>query len=166
MNDGNHGPSNPPTLLLRHTLATLAYRGAKVVASVPDGFADFRASPTTRSAGEILAHTGDLLDWALRVARGERVYKESAAVSWADGRARFFASLKSLDDHLTSGAPLGCSSESIFQGPIADALTHIGQIAMLRRMAGSPVRGENYFLADIGAGRVGPDQSTPRREFD
>ena len=54
----------------------------------------------------------------------------------------------------------------MFQGPIADALTHIGQIGMMRRMAGAPVRGENYFKADIAAGRVGAEQSAPRFEFD
>ena len=80
--------------------------------------------------------------------------------------ARFFAALKVFDSYLASDAPLGYTAEKIFQGPIADALTHIGQISMLRRMAGAPVRGESYFRAEIVTGRVGPEQSTNRVEFD
>jgi hypothetical protein len=80
--------------------------------------------------------------------------------------ARFFAALKEFDSYLASQAPLGFPSEKLFQGPVADALTHVGQIAILRRLAGAPVRGENYFKADITAGRVGAEQSGPRVEFD
>jgi hypothetical protein len=79
---------------------------------------------------------------------------------------RFFGSLQALDYYLASRSPLHVTSEKLFQGPIADALTHVGQIAMLRRIAGSPIRGENYLTADIAAGRVRPDQAPPRREFD
>ena len=152
--------------LLRHTLATLAYRGAKVVKNAPLDFATFRAHETTRTPGEILAHVGDLLDWALRTAHGEYAYKVSAPLPWEDEAARFFAALNALDSYLASDRPLGFPVEKIFQGPIADALTHVGQIALLRRMAGSPVRAESYFQAEIEAGRVGADQSTKRVEFD
>ena len=71
-----------------------------------------------------------------------------------------------LDAYLASEEPLAASPERIFQGPIADALTHVGQLAMLRRMAGASMRGENYFVAEIVAGRVGPQQAPPKREFD
>ena len=152
--------------LLRHTLATLAYRGGKTISDAPGDFAAFRNYETTRTPGEILAHIGDLLDWALRTAQGEPVYKESSRLPWEEESARFFAALKALDSYLASSAPLGCPAEKLFQGPIADALTHVGQIALLRRMAGARVRGENYFAAEIAAGRVGADQSTKRREFD
>ena len=152
--------------MLRHTVATLAYRGGKVVLNAPEGFAGFRAHETTRAPGEILAHVGDLLDWALRVAQGEYVYKKSAPLPWADEVARFFSTLQALDAYLASDAPLGYPAEKIFQGPVADALTHVGQIGMLRRMAGAPVRGESYFRAEIVIGRVGPEQSAERFEFD
>ena len=79
---------------------------------------------------------------------------------------RFSAALRAFDDYLAAPLPLGSSAEKLFQGPVADALTHIGQIAMLRRLSGSPVRGESYFRADIAAGRVGLEQSAPIREFD
>jgi hypothetical protein len=152
--------------MLRHTVATLAYRGGKAVANVPEDFAAFRAAETSRTPGEILAHIGDLLDWALRVAKGEYDYKECSPRSWEEDVARFFGALKEFDSYLASDAPLGCPAEKIFQGPIADALTHVGQIAMLRRMAGAPVRGENYFKAEIVVGRVGKDQAAKRIEFD
>jgi hypothetical protein len=151
---------------LRHTLATLAYRGEKAVRGAPEGFATYRASEGTRTPLAILAHVGDLLDWALSLAEGKQVWKESPARDWGEERSRFFRGLGDLDVRLASQVALGCSEERLFQGPIADALTHVGQIALLRRMAGTPVRGENYFKAEIAAGRVGPDQAAPRREFD
>jgi hypothetical protein len=162
--------SNNPTAdrraFLRHTIATLAYRGGKAVANAPPEFAAFQAAPGSRTAGEILAHIGDLLDWALHIARGEQVYAESPSQPWAAEVARFFASLQALDSFLASDAPLECEVERLFQAPIADALTHVGQIALLRRLAGAPVRGENYFKAEIVMGRVGAEQSAKRHEFD
>jgi hypothetical protein len=151
--------------LLRHTLATVAYRGGKTLRDVPEGFGEFRAGDTSRTPGEILAHVGDLLDWALSVAKGAQKWHNSRPVPWNEGADRFFAALRALDDFLASKEPLGSPAEKLFQGPIADALTHIGQIAMLRRLAGAPVRGENYLRATIKVGRVGPEQSKPKQEF-
>jgi hypothetical protein len=151
---------------LRHTVATLAYRGGKAIRAAPSSFASFKASPTTRTPGEILAHVCDLLDWALRFCKGEQRWTDTAPQEWESDSKRFFEALGSLDAYLASEAPLGFPAEKLFQGPVADALTHVGQIALLRRMAGSPVRGENYFKADIEAGSVGPDQPAPRVEFD
>jgi hypothetical protein len=152
--------------MLRHTLATLAYRGGKAIKDVPESFASFKASDTTRSPAEILAHIGDLLDWALSMAEGSVRWQNSATLSWSGESHRFFDALKALDDYLASGSPLKESAEKLFQGPIADALTHVGQINLLRRLAESPVRGENYFKAEIETGRVGEDQSDKRVEFD
>ncbi|MCI0435966.1 MAG: hypothetical protein L0271_20355 [Gemmatimonadetes bacterium] len=151
---------------LRHTVATLAYRGGKALRDAPPGFESFRAGSTSRSAGEILAHIGDLLDWAVTMADGRQAWNDSASIPWADGVERFFDGLARLEARLADPQPLGYPEETLFQGPIADALTHTGQIAMLRRLADAPVRGENYARADILAGRVGREQSTPRREFD
>ena len=154
------------TELLRHTLATLAYRGGKAVRGAPPGFAEFRAGDTTRTPAQIVAHIGDLLDWALGLAEGKRAWNDSPPVTWERGADRFFAALATLDRRLASDVPLACTPEKLFQGPIADALTHVGQVAMLRRMAGGPVRGENYFVAEIAAGRVASEQAAPKREFD
>jgi hypothetical protein len=161
-----NGASDPARRLLRHAVATLAYRGAKAVRGAPPDFAGRRPKPGSRSPGEILAHIGDLLDWALHLCRGEPVWKNSPPLAWDHEIDRFHQALGRLDEYLVSDAPLGTAPEELFQGPIADALTHVGQLAMLRRLGGSPVRGENYFRAEIRAGRVGPDQPAPKAEFD
>jgi hypothetical protein len=152
--------------LLRHTLATLAYRGGKAIRGAPPSFADYRCGETSRTPGQILAHVGDLMDWGFAMAEGRREWHDSPPLEWEKGCERFFAALKKFDDYLASEKPLQVSAEKLFQSAVADALTHIGQIAMLRRMAGVPIRGENYFVADIALGRVGADQAPPRKEFD
>jgi len=152
--------------LLRHTVATLAYRGGKTLRGAPEGFADFRAGAGARTPGELLAHLGDLLDWALAFAEGKPKWHASQPLPWPQEVDRFFAALHALDGCLTGDAPLGAPVEKLFQGPIADALTHVGQLALLRRLAGAPVKGENYFKAGIAAGRVGADQAAPPFEFD
>jgi hypothetical protein len=150
--------------LLRHTVATLAYRGGKALRGAPPEFAHF--SGGSRPPGRILAHIGDLLDWALAMSNGSKEWHDSPATEWEAGTARFFAGLEALDARLAAAEPPAVSLEKLFQGPIADALTHVGQIAMLRRMAGCPMRGENYFVAEMAAGRVGAEQAAPRVEFD
>jgi hypothetical protein len=151
---------------LRHTVATLAYRGGKALRGAPSTFGTFNAGPSTRTPGQILAHVGDLLDWALSQAEGKQSWSDSAPQAWDADVQRFFRALEALDAYLASDQPLGYPPEAIFQGAIADALTHVGQINMLRRLAGAPVRGENYFRADIVAGRVGSEQTAARKEFD
>jgi hypothetical protein len=152
--------------MLRHAVATLAYRAAKTLRGAPAGFADFRAAPTTRTAAQILAHMGDLLEWSARTADGQADWRDAQPGDWNHEVARFFAALKTFDDRLAKPIPLACAPEKLFQGPVADALTHVGQLATLRRMAGSGIRGESYFRAQITTGRVGMDQAPPVREFD
>ena len=152
--------------MLRHTVATLAYRGGKTLRGAPAGFSVFQAAPGTRTPGQILAHIGDLFDWSLKLADGVHEYHQRPPQTWDQDTARFFAGLEAFDRRLASAAPLGCSPEQLFQGPVADALTHVGQIAMLRRMAGAPVRGENYYKAGITTGKAGADQPPPVYEFD
>ena len=157
---------DPKRELLRHTIATLAYRGGKAVREAPESFADFRASDSTRTPAAILAHICDLLDWALSMAKGAETWRGSDPQPWAQDIERFHASLALFDEHLASSEDLACSCERLFQGAIADSLTHVGQLAMLRRIAGAPMRSENYSKADIQSGRVGAEQTAPRREFD
>jgi hypothetical protein len=166
MSDTPAAPPDPARALLRHVVATVAYRGGKALRGAPEGFATFRAGPTTRTPAEILAHVGDLFDWALSQARGQEAWHDSEPLPWDEEAARFFTALRTFDAYLASGAPLGSSVETLLQGGVADALTHLGQIALLRRLAQSPVRGESYARAEIVAGRVGPEQAAPRREFD
>ena len=123
---------------LRHSVATVAYRGGKALRSAPDHFASFHIGDKTRTPAQILAHMGDLFDWALSIAQGRQAWHDSTPLPWNAEIERFFAALKKFDDYLASGEPLHGSAEALFQGTVADALNHIGQIAMLRRLAGSP----------------------------
>jgi len=150
---------------LRHTVATVAYRGGKAVRGAPAGFASYSADGSPRTPAKILAHIGDLFDWALSQAKGAEAWTDSAPLAWDREVDRFFASVARFDDFLASDTPLAMPHERIFQGAIADALTHVGQLAMLRRLAGAKIKGENYSRAEIVAGRVGAEQSAPRREF-
>lgn len=151
--------------LLRHTLATVAYRGAKALREAPASFANFSTGPNGRTPVQILAHIGDLYDWALSIVTGAQVWKNSEPLPWDKEVERFFASLKAFDDFLVSGNALHETPAALFQGPVADSLTHVGQIAMLRRIAGCPIKGENYHKAEIVPGRLGAGQAAPRREF-
>jgi hypothetical protein len=153
-------------LSLRHTLATLSYRAAKVLRGAPQGFSGFRAGETSRSAGEILCHVCDLLDWALSQASGHERWQDTHAQGWDADVERFFRALKAFDDYLASDAELHAKPEKMFQGAVADAFTHVGQIALLRRLAGSRIRGENYYKAAIEVGRIGTGQAPATVEFD
>ena len=158
--------SNSARELLRHTVATLAYRAGKALRDAPSAFGSFSVSPGSRTPAQILAHMGDLFDWALSMAEGKQRWSDSPCQPWDADCTRFFRALEAFDDYLASDAPLGTSLERLFQGPVADALTHTGQLTMLRRLAGGPIRAENYARADIATGRVGREQAVPRAEFD
>ncbi|MGZ4858267.1 MAG: hypothetical protein ACXV8M_01810 [Candidatus Angelobacter sp.] len=165
MAEPSQSANDPSRQLLRHTLSTLAYRAGKTVRDVPESFATFAATETCRKPAQILAHMGDLFDWALSIAQGKQAWHDSEPLPWSQEVERFFKTLQAFDTCLASDAPLAASAEKLFQGPVADALTHTGQIAILRRLAGCPIRGENYYRAEIVAGRVGHDQAAPVREF-
>src|SRR5262245_33496848 len=153
-------------IMLRHLVATLAYRGAKVLRDVPAGFGGFQAGPAARRPVQIVAHLGDLMAWAVSLAHGDYIWKPEGGGDWDTEVKRFFDRLGELDRALESGAPPAGAEEKLIQGPLSDALTHVGQLAMLRGLAGSPVRPESYARADIAVGRVGRAQSAPVREFD
>lgn len=151
--------------LLRHTLATAAYRAGKSLRDTPESFADFKAAESTRTPVQIVAHMGDLFDWALSMSKGKQAWKDSTPLPWQQEISRFFDSLRKFDEYLCGDETLHASPEKLMQGPVADALNHIGQLAMLRRMAGIPIRSENYYQAEIASGRVGKEQVAPKREF-
>jgi hypothetical protein len=135
-------------------VATVAYRGGLACVDAPESFASFRAHESTRTPGEILAHIGDLLEGSLHLVKGEMVYLTSTPLPWKEEVTRFFTAVKAFDVYLASDAPLACPVEKLVQGPIGDALTHVGQIVMLRRMSGNPIRSSAYFTAEIVAGEV------------
>ncbi len=170
-------PTVPPTpaadasreanAVIRHSLATLAYRASKAVRGVPPDFATLRVGPTSRTPAEILAHMGDLLEWARSTAEARTVWREQPPQAWDADVERLFAGIRDLDAILEHSAPLDLPVLlQLLQGPIADALTHTGQLTFLRRLAHAPVRGESYQRALIAAGQTGIDQPAPQREFD
>jgi len=159
-------PSDPARALLRHLVATLAYRAAKVLRDPPSGFATFSLAEGRRLPVQLLAHLGDLLTWACYLANGEYRWKAEGSADWDPELDRFFARLGMLDARLADPAPLGYPAEILIQGPLADALTHVGQLALLRGAAGAPVRPESYARAEIAVGRVGREQAPPGREFE
>jgi len=152
--------------LLRHAVATLAYRAEKVLKDAPESFIHHRLSAGSRTPLEIVAHMGDLLEWAERMARGEYRWAPVSVADWPAACDRFFKGLLALDAALGESTLTAYSAEVIFQGPIADALTHVGQLALIRGIAGVPVRPESYARAEIQVGRVGVEQSAIRKEFD
>lgn len=151
---------------LRHTLAALAYRSAKAVRNAPPEFPLYEACAGARTPVEILAHMGDLLVWALGLSKGKHEWKDSTPLPWDDEIVRYFQALRDLDDQLAAHPLDGATADRLFQGPIADALTHTGQLKLLRRIDGCPVRGENYFKATIRAGNVSFEQAVAVLEFD
>lgn len=167
MTDGtNDGTTDPARAMLRLTVATLWYRAEKTLRGAPADFATFRVGPTSRTPGEILAHLGDLIDWAIAMARGAHKWNPVAQTGWDPDGERLYRALVSFDDILASSEPVKWPLEELFQGPIADALTHVGQLNMLRRLAGAPVRGENYAKARIAAGALSRHPEGRRVEFD
>ena len=152
--------------VLRHLAATLAYRAAKVLRDIPSGFGTAAYGTATRRPVQIVAHLADLMAWGVSLAKGEYVWSAGGADDWDVEVERFFEALGALDRELTARSQTTDSIQKLIQGPLADALTHVGQLAMLRGMAGAPVRPESYARAEIVPGRVGRSQAAPRREFD
>lgn len=152
--------------LLRHMLATLAYRAAKALRDVPAGFAEFRQGPATRTPCQIVAHMGDLMAWGERMAHGTPSWTAEGGSDWDTEVKRFFDLVAAFDRALATAPSEGLRPEPIIQGPIADALTHVGQLNLLRGAFGAPVRPESYARAEIEPGRVGLDQAAARYEFD
>jgi hypothetical protein len=163
--DPDDSPSAARIAFLRHTLAALAYRATRAVEDAPPDFAKFEIGPSPKTPVRILAHMGDLMDWALSLVEGKQKWRDSEPLPWADEEARFFSAVEALDLALATAELDAKTTSRLFQGPIADAIAHAGQVAMLRRMAGCPIRGENYFVAEIAVGRVGIDQAAARKPF-
>jgi hypothetical protein len=149
--------------LLRHTLAALAYRAARALDGAPESFADFDGAG--KRPVRILAHMGDLFDWALSMAEGDQRWAPAPPRGWAEEKQRFFAALTAFDAYLASSEPMHAPLERLLQGPVTDAFTHVGQLAMMRRLAGSPTRGENFYVAAVAVGQVGAEQPAAVQPF-
>lgn len=152
---------DPKREMLRHFLAALAYRTQKALRGAPESFAEFRAAPKTRTPHELILHMDSVLGYARTFFIGGE-YRPARQEEFATQVRFFHEMLESLSRHLESEAPLvGTTPERMLQGPFADAMTHAGQLAMLRRLAGSPIPPENFIVAEIGPDNLGPDQPPP-----
>jgi hypothetical protein len=147
--------------LLRHTLATVAYRAERTLEGTSNEFASFDGAG--RLPVQILAHMSDVLDWGLSIAAGQEKWQSGEPQAWDREQERFFNSLRAFDGFLASDAELHGSVERLMQGPVADVLTHVGQLAMLRRMWGKPTRRENFYIAEVAVGQVTMEQPEPVR---
>lgn len=144
--------SDAKRAMMRHFLATLAYRARKTIVGAPADFGTFEGAGKTPSA--ILSHMGDLLAWSISWFSEQR-WKPANGVNWEENVTRFFTLLKELDALLASAAQVRChNDERMLQGPLADAMTHVGQLAMLRRLAGAPTAPENFAEAPVSIGDV------------
>lgn len=153
---------NESRRLLQHFLAALAYRTQKALRGAPDGFADFRASPTSRTPYEILWHMTGLMGYARTTLHGGE-FAPPRLPGLVEEIARFHATLESLHrDFADDTLHAKISDEQFLQGPLADAMTHVGQLAFLRRLHGSPIPPENFILAAIDSQHVGAEQALPR----
>jgi hypothetical protein len=148
--------------LLRHFLAALAYRTQKALRDAPAEFGSFRAAEGVRTPAELVRHMTSVLGYARTFFVGGH-YRPAPLPSLNEEILRFHDMLGELARHIEAGTPLleGTSPERLLQGPFSDAMTHAGQLAVLRRLAGHPVPPENFIVADIDAARLGPEQAAP-----
>src|SRR5580765_1002398 len=153
---------NEKRALLSHFLAALAYRTQKALRDAPNDFGSFQPPCDVRPPKELLRHMTSVLGYARTYFVGGRYWPEPLA-SLDDEIERFHAMLKDLNSYLSGETVLrdGMTEEQLLQGPFSDAMTHAGQLALLRRLAGDPVAPENFVFADIQPNRLGPDQPTP-----
>lgn len=149
-------------MLLRHFLAALAYRTQKAVRDAPLEFGSFRAGPGVRTPAELVCHMTSVLGYARTFFIGGN-YRPAPLPSLSEELVRFHEMLEDLGKHLADNDPLRdqMNAARLLQGPFSDAMTHAGQLAMLRRLAGVPVPPENFIVADIDAQRLGPEQPEP-----
>lgn len=148
-------------IMLRHFLAALAYRTQKALRDAPPDFGDFQAGERTRTPRELVRHMTSVLGYARTYFVGGRYWPEPLP-TLEDEIARFHSIIGTLAEHLEREDPMiGIAPEQLLQGPFSDAMTHAGQLAMLRRLAGAPVPPENFIVADISVDRLGVEQALP-----
>ena len=159
---------DPERTLLQHFLAAIAYRTQKALRGAPEHFPEFAAGHQSRTPVEILRHMTSLMGFANTLyVGGAYPVKPEPLPSFEAEIARFHEMLQVVNRHLELGTPLlEISHQQLLQGPLADVMTHVGQLALLRRLAEVPVAPENFIHADIRGDRLGPDQPMPARPDD
>jgi hypothetical protein len=147
--------------LLQHFLGALAYRTQKALREAPPGFADFRAAPTARTPYELLWHMTGLIGYARTMFHGG-IFQPPRLATLDAEVARFHKNLAALSaDFADPKLEARITDKQFLQGPLADAMTHAGQLAMLRRLHGAPVPSENFIFATVDAANLTPRQALP-----
>lgn len=149
--------------LLQHFLAALAYRTQKALRGAPPEFASFRAAPKVRTPHELIRHMDGVLGYSRTFFIGG-AYRAPEFPDFRAAIAHFHETLADVALHIERGTDLReVTPEILLQGPFSDAMTHAGQIALLRRLAGHAVPPENFVFAEINVKNLGPDQPLPAR---
>ena len=146
--------------LLRHFLAAIAYRTQKALRDAPESFPDFDAGHQVRTPAQIVRHMTSVLGYARTFFIGG-TYRPDPLPTFSDEMTRFHHMLEDLAGHLSSETQMALSPEQLLQGPLSDVMTHVGQLALLRRLAGTPIPPENFIMADVNRDRLGMDQALP-----
>ena len=149
--------------LLRHMLATIAYRFQKTVRNTTEEFGVFRNTRDTRTPIEIINHMYDVLNKTKIFIEKERYDKTSTAqLELRLEIERFHRVLNNLDVVLSEKELDIKFSKRLLQGPLSDVLCHIGQIAMLSGQSGNKIKGEDFFSAKIMTGNTSSEQALPK----
>ena len=146
--------------MLRHFLAAIAYRTQKALKDHPRDFGEFRAARGIRTPHQIVNHMTNVLGYARTFFVGGR-FRAHKLPTFREEITRLHEMLADLSTQIADGQLEGITPEQMLQGPLSDVMSHTGQLAMLRRLAGSPVPPENFVMADISAENVGPNQADP-----
>ena len=146
------------TELLRHLVATIAFRATVALRGFPEAAAATPPADGARTPLELLAHLADLMQWSALLVRGEGRPRRAVDGSWQAAEARLYAGLAALDAALTDASTPSYDADALVHGPLADALTHVGQLLLVRRLAGAPAERQRYLTADVRTGVVGPEQ--------
>jgi hypothetical protein len=150
-------------LLIQHFLAALAYRTQKALRYAPPEFASFSAGQSVRTPHELVNHMNSVLGYAGTFFLGGS-YRAPQLPEFAAEVERFHETLTNLARLVEIESEWqSITPEQLLQGPLSDAMTHAGQLAMLRRLSGHPIPPENFVFAEIEAAKLGPDQALPAR---
>src|SRR5216117_1871639 len=157
-------PMDRDRALLRHFLGAIAYRTQKALRDAPAHYPAFSAGNRVRTPVELIRHMTSLMGYVRTLFQGGSYpVKPEPLPSFTAEVERFHEMVEAVGTLLASNAKCSISTEQLLQGPFADTMTHVGQLAMLRRLADAPVAPENFIYPDIRDDRLHADQPPPAR---
>lgn len=111
----------------------------------------FRPADDVMSIRELVKHIWGLVNWVRISVQGEPHRRPMEIVSVRSDILEMLHELRTAvsemnDDELSEVTIEGNPLWNIINGPVSDALTHVGQINSFRRLNGNPVPRANVFL--------------------